>query len=115
MTICLFFRAVHAERMVAGMRDASSPYALKIRSGLNPQQIMTTGLAGGLTQPYKGMVPAALKRSEDLTTAPISHGSPFKGAVRLSKKPLCIVAKWLFVVGESRNMVKVATCGGRVS
>ncbi|HIS95110.1 MAG TPA: hypothetical protein IAC19_05000 [Candidatus Ventricola gallistercoris] len=38
MTICLFFRAVHAERMVAGMRDASSPYALKIRSGLNPQQ-----------------------------------------------------------------------------
>lgn len=46
-------------------------------------QIMTTGLAGGLTQPYKGMVPAALKRSEDLTTAPISHGSPFKGAVFL--------------------------------
>ena len=39
----------------------------------------------------------------------------FGGKHRLSKKPLCIVAKWLFVVGESRNMVKVATCGGRVS
>ena len=37
------------------------------------------------------------------------------GRPSVSKKPLCIVAKWLFVVGESRNMVKVATCGGRVS
>lgn len=35
--------------------------------------------------------------------------------VRLSKKPLCIVAKWLLAVGESRNTIKVATCGGRVS
>ena len=34
---------------------------------------------------------------------------------RLSKKPLCIVAKWLLAVGESRNTIKVATCGGRVS
>ena len=25
------------------------------------RQIMTTGLAGGLTQPYKGMMPAALE------------------------------------------------------
>ena len=41
---------------------------------------MTTGLAGGLTQPYKGMVPAALKRSEDLAAAPLLHGGPFKGA-----------------------------------
>ncbi len=47
-------------------------------------QIMTTGLAGGLTQPYKGKIPAALKRSEDLTTAPISHGIPFKGAALLA-------------------------------
>jgi len=42
--------------------------------------IMTTGLAGGLTKPYKGMVPAALTRSEDLATAPLSHGGPFIGA-----------------------------------
>ena len=35
--------------------------------------------------------------------------------LRLSKKPLCIVAKWLLAVGESRNTIKVATCGGRVS
>ena len=28
-------------------------------------QIMTSGSAGGLTQPYKGMVPAAPKRCED--------------------------------------------------
>lgn len=34
---------------------------------------------------------------------------------RLSKKLLCIVAKWLLAVGESRNTIKVATCGGRVS
>ena len=36
-------------------------------------------------------------------------------ALRLSKKPLCIVAKWLLVVGEGRKAGKVATCGGRVS
>ena len=33
----------------------------------------------------------------------------------LSKKPHCIVAKWLLVVGEDRKAEKVATCGGRVS
>ena len=37
------------------------------------------------------------------------------GRLRLSKKPLCIVAKWLLVVGEGRKAGKVATCGGRVS
>ena len=37
--------------------------------------IMTTGLAGGLTKPYKGMRPAALTRSESLPTA-----SPFTGS-----------------------------------
>ena len=35
--------------------------------------------------------------------------------VSLSKKPHCIVAKWLLVVGEDRKAEKVATCGGRVS
>ena len=37
------------------------------------------------------------------------------GKVSLSKKPHCIVAKWLLVVGEDRKAEKVATCGGRVS
>lgn len=37
--------------------------------------IMTTGLAGGLTKPYKGIRPAALTRSENLPTA-----SPFTGS-----------------------------------
>ena len=40
---------------------------------------------------------------------------PVMESTRLSKKPLCIVAKWLLAVGESRNTIKVATCGGRVS
>ena len=39
----------------------------------------------------------------------------FLNCHRLSKKPLCIVAKWLLVVGEGRKAGKVATCGGRVS
>lgn len=38
-------------------------------------QIITTGLAGGLHQPYKGMIPAALTRSEDLSTASLFTGS----------------------------------------
>ena len=42
-------------------------------------------------------------------------GQPEVARIRLSKKPLCIVAKWLLAVGESRNTIKVATCGGRVS
>ena len=41
----------------------------------HPAKIMTTGLAGGLTKPYKGMRPAALTRSESLPTA-----SPFTGS-----------------------------------
>ena len=54
----------------------------------------------------------ALSRLEDdekMTVALTdSHSS-------LSKKPHCIVAKWLLVVGEGRNAEKVATCGGQVS
>ena len=42
--------------------------------------IMTIGLAGGLTKPYKGLLPAALTRSEDLVIAPLLHGGPFKRA-----------------------------------
>ena len=49
------------------------------------------------------------------------HGQPQRvekvadATFRLSKKPLCIGAKWLLVVGEGKNAEKVATCGGRVS
>ncbi|MFR8439241.1 MAG: hypothetical protein ACLVCR_08355, partial [Lachnospiraceae bacterium] len=42
--------------------------------------IMTTGLAGGLTKPCKGILPAALTRIEDPPTAPLSLAAP-KGAV----------------------------------
>ena len=38
-------------------------------------KIMTTGLAGGLTKPYKGIRPAALTRSESLPTASLFTGS----------------------------------------
>jgi hypothetical protein len=38
-------------------------------------QIMTTGLAGGLTKPYKGIRPAALTRSESPPTASLFTGS----------------------------------------
>ena len=41
---------------------------------------MTTGLAGGLTKPCKGILPAALTRIEDPPTAPLSLAAP-KGAV----------------------------------
>ena len=37
--------------------------------------IMTTGLAGGLTKPYKGIRPAALTRSESPPTASLFTGS----------------------------------------
>ena len=43
-------------------------------------KIMTTGLAGGLTKPCKGILPAALTRIEDPPTAPLSLAAP-KGAV----------------------------------
>ena len=36
---------------------------------------MTTGLAGGLTKPYKGLIPAALTRCENLPTASLFSGS----------------------------------------
>ena len=65
---------------------------------------MTTGLAGGLTQPYKGTVPAALKRSEDLTTAPISHGSPFKGAQTVDKAHVLQVKTWAFSMQWIRKL-----------
>ena len=39
------------------------------------QTIMTTGLAGGLTKPYKGIRPAALTRSESPPTASLFTGS----------------------------------------
>ena len=41
---------------------------------------MTIGLAGGLTKPCKGILPAALTRIEDPPTAPLSLAAP-KGAV----------------------------------
>ena len=37
--------------------------------------IMTTGLAGGLIKPYKGIRPAALTRSESPPTASLFTGS----------------------------------------
>lgn len=38
-------------------------------------KIITTGLAGGLHDPYKGMIPAVLAHSEDLPTASLFTGS----------------------------------------
>ena len=55
--------------------------------------------------PYQ-LYPEVINQKEDAKSI-----LPF----RLSKKPLCIVAKWLLVVGEGRKAGKVATCGGRVS
>ena len=63
----------------------------------------------------------AVKHAESTLSGNYKSGNNFAkkiekmNNIRLSKKPLCIVAKWLLAVGESRNMVKVATCGGRVS
>ena len=48
--------------------------------GAKKYAIMTTGLAGGLTKPCKGILPAALTRIEDPPTAPLSLAAP-KGAV----------------------------------
>ena len=59
---------------------------------------MTTCLSCGLTEPYTGMLPAALKHFEALITTPILSDSPSKEAVRLSKKPLCYTAKWLLAI-----------------
>ncbi len=40
---------------------------------------MTTGLAGGLIKPYKGIRPAALTRSESPPTASLFTGSRLSG------------------------------------
>ena len=56
------------------------PSAIQMREGCGAlleffDRIMTTGLAGGLTKPYKGIRPAALTRHESPPTASLFTGS----------------------------------------
>ena len=72
-------RAATADRILLGSSERDRVAEGASRSGSPqsrvPRTIMTTGLAGGLTKPYKGIRPAALTRSESPPTASLFTGS----------------------------------------
>ena len=82
-----------------------------------------SGFAEGADLMFAAIVVEQKKHNPDLF---LEAAIPYAGRLKtknkqfhellsLSKKPHCIVAKWLLVVGEDRKAEKVATCGGRVS